>query len=436
MTVSSRRIPVIIDTDPGVDDVLAILLALASPELDIRAIIVTFGNTDVEAAYLNILRLHKALALQFEQDPKSRARFSNFTPGSQIILAKGANGPLEGELLSAEYFHGRDGLGDIDKGHPDLNVDTKDPGAYPMLQFADKPGEDVALDIISTEPVKSISYIILGPMTSFARLMRKHGDTVRDRLGQVICMGGALDVPGNSSAVAEFNFFADPFAVKEIFEPVSPVQGFPLERFLLVPLDTTTPHEITFPYYKEHIDPTFENTTRPSDPSQKAPLLHFTSAFLERTREVMIMFGKDAMELHDIVAVWCAIENPPPSDEELAQAGPLPVLKGRWGAVRRKFQVERLGEITRGMLVVDRREGEGAYDPGVNRAAVQAELEMHGFHSSGALESTAVPAQVELETAPELEKKPLTVGVPVVNVTPGPAALLRTLTERVWGVVA
>lgn len=88
------------------------------------------------------------------------------------------------------------------------------------------------------------------------------------------------------------------------------------------------------------------------------------------------------------------------------------------------------------MLVVDRREDEGAYDPGVNRAAVQAELEKHGFHSSGALESTAVPAQVEVETAPELEKKPLTVGVPVVNVTPGIAALLCILTERVWGVDA
>lgn len=129
--------------------------------------------------------------------------------------------------------------------------------------------------------------------------------------------------------------------MKEVFEPQSPTQGFPLERFLLLPLDTTTPHEMPFPYYKEHIDPAFENTTRPSDPSQKAPLVHFTSAFLERTREVMLMFNNDAMELHDIVAVWCAVENPPPSDEELAQAGSLPVLKGKWGAAHRKFQVER-----------------------------------------------------------------------------------------------
>lgn len=97
----------------------------------------------------------------------------------------------------------RDGLGDIDKRHLDLNVDTEDPGAYPMLQFADKPGVDVALDIISAEPVRSVSYIILGPMTSFAQLMRKHGGIVQHKLGQVTCMGGAIDVPGNANAVAE-----------------------------------------------------------------------------------------------------------------------------------------------------------------------------------------------------------------------------------------
>ena len=86
------------------------------------------------------------------------------------------------------------------------------------------------------------------------------------------------------------------------------------------------------------------------------------------------------------------------------------------------------------MLVVDRREDEGAYDPGANRAAVQAELEKHGFHTGGALESNALPAQVEVETAPMPMAKS-NAGVPVVNATPGPVALLRILCERVWGVV-
>ena len=129
--------------------------------------------------------------------------------------------------------------------------------------------------------------------------------------------------------------------MKELLEPALGTEGFPLERFLLLPLDTTTPHEIPFPHYKERVDPEFDSTARPSDPTNKPPLVHFTSSFLERTREVMQLFGKDAMELHDIVAVWCAIENPPPSDAELAQAASTPILRKLWAGVHRKFQVER-----------------------------------------------------------------------------------------------
>ena len=84
------------------------------------------------------------------------------------------------------------------------------------------------------------------------------------------------------------------------------------------------------------------------------------------------------------------------------------------------------------MLVVDRREDEGAYDPGANRAAVQSELEKNHFHSSGIMESNAVPAQVEVETPPA-PKKPSFTGVPVVTTTPGPAVLLGLLASRVWG---
>ena len=75
-----------------------------------------------------------------------------------------------------------------------------------MFQFADKPGADVALDIINTEPARSLSYVVLGPMTTFAQLIRKHGHVVRDRIGWVVSMGGALDVPGNTSAVAECTY--------------------------------------------------------------------------------------------------------------------------------------------------------------------------------------------------------------------------------------
>lgn len=85
------------------------------------------------------------------------------------------------------------------------------------------------------------------------------------------------------------------------------------------------------------------------------------------------------------------------------------------------------------MLVVDRREDEGAYDPGANRAAVQAELEKSIFQTTGILESNAIPAQVEVETQSQSQPNH-PAGVPVIVKTPGPAALLKLLTERVWGI--
>ena len=106
--------------------------------------------------------------------------------------------------------------------------------------------------------------------------------------------------------------------------------GLPLDRFILLPLDITTPHELPFPLYNSKVDPSFESPANISTASHKSPLIHFTSAFLEKTREIMLQFGKDAMELHDIVAVWCAIENPPDVD-----------IASGWKGERRIFDIER-----------------------------------------------------------------------------------------------
>ncbi|KAI0703380.1 nucleoside hydrolase [Cerioporus squamosus] len=439
---TASRIPVIIDTDPGVDDALALLLALASPELEILAIVISFGNTDARSSFINILKIYQAVARHIERHPEDATRFPNFSQRKKTILAVGEDGPLEGDLHSAEYFHGRDGLAGISERHPDLNVDDESPSEHPQLELSKRSGVDVAVDLLKSEPERSITYVALGPLTNLGKMLRLDGDTVRNRIGRVVCM---------------VNFFADPYAVKELLVPNDPGHGLPLDRFLLLPLDITTPHELPFPTYKVAVDPAFESTASPSRAEGKPPLVHFTSAFLERTREIMVDFGKDAMELHDIAAVWCALANPPvaASDAEQAAAGAVPVLQHGWKATRRKFEVERTGELTRGMLVVDRRDDAGAYAPGENRAEVQAELERHHFKHAGAYESTAVPAQVEVEAPPptkpgkpqeqgpaatqDLNAKSKTHntdsgGVPCITETPGPAALLQLLLERVWGV--
>lgn len=134
------------------------------------------------------------------------------------------------------------------------------------------------------------------------------------------------------------NFFADPYAVKELLISPSMHIGLPLDRFLMLPLDITTPHQLPFSVYRDVVDPLFYSTASPSIPTaEKSPLTHFTSSFLERTREIMLEFGSDAVELHDIVAVWCAIENPPFGEGDAIYMG-----EG-WQTRNRIFDIERYG---------------------------------------------------------------------------------------------
>ncbi len=186
---------------------------------------------------------------------------------------------------------------------------------HPQLHLTDRPGVDIAIDLIRSHPSRTITYIALGPLTTLAQIVRQDPELLHDRIGRVVCMGG----------------YADPFAVRELLLPSEDGETrLPLDRFLLLSLDITTDHELSFPLYRELVDSAFSSSLQPSVQSGKAPLHHFTSSFLERTREIMLQFGKDGMEMHDVVAVWCAIENPP--------AAPL---KNGWIVGERKFDVER-----------------------------------------------------------------------------------------------
>jgi inosine-uridine nucleoside N-ribohydrolase len=97
-----------------------------------------------------------------------------------------------------------DGLGDIAARHPDLQDAVTDKGhQHPQLEISSRSAIDVSLDLIRSEPDKSITYIALGPLTDLSGMLKKDPTLVRERLGRVVCMGGALDVPGNSTPVAE-----------------------------------------------------------------------------------------------------------------------------------------------------------------------------------------------------------------------------------------
>ncbi len=99
----------------------------------------------------------------------------------------------------------RDGLGGISERYPEFNINPpyQPTDDHPQLQLTQRSGVDIALELIRSEPSRSITYIALGPLTTLAQVIRSDAALVRDRIGSVMIMGGALDVPGNTSPVAE-----------------------------------------------------------------------------------------------------------------------------------------------------------------------------------------------------------------------------------------
>ena len=176
---------VIIDTDPGVDDLLAILLALKSPEVQVDALTVVGGNCSLADATRNALRI-----LEIANRP-------------DIPVYKGAARPLKGRYVYARYFHGPRGL----------------TGRLPEPRIA------AVEDLNATDAIASriesartpVNLIALGPLTNVARLIQGHPDAAK-RLSTVVVMGGAVDVPGNVTPFAEFNTYSDPEAAEVVFQ--------------------------------------------------------------------------------------------------------------------------------------------------------------------------------------------------------------------------
>ena len=131
--------------------------------------------------------------------------------GTSTALSTSTAGALQVYLRRRRHEHmltgsHRDGLAGITERHPDLNVYDESPSDHAQLELSTRSGIDVALDLLKSEPERSITYIALGPLTNLGRMVRMDSDTVRNRIGRVVCMGGALDVPGNTSPVAECKY--------------------------------------------------------------------------------------------------------------------------------------------------------------------------------------------------------------------------------------
>ena len=394
---------IIIDTDPGVDDVLAILMALASPEIDVSLISIVFGNTHAPVAHANLLKIYHILAREITANPEAAERYTRLRGETKTVLAKGADGPIGGEKAVAAYFHGMDGLSNISESHPQFTPPVQDPAVrHEHLEISPKPAYEVILDVLRSEEQDTVTIVALGPLTNLAHALHTDPKTFT-RVANVVWMGGALDHPGNTSASAEFNCFADPYAADQIIHAVK--QGaFDL---IMCPLDITTPHQIPFSDLIHD-----ENRSTPSDPSV-GPLRDFISAMLIRVRGLQASFGlPDAMEMHDPVAVWYAIAHAGRSTLNSAS---------NWAIRRREFKVERRGEYTRGMCVVDRRgtneeSGDRTQDKRLQQKVVP----------SLSPKDESVDRMGKAVDQPE--KLPF-----VVESTPGSAALRKMLLQRVFG---
>ena len=189
-----NRIPVIIDCDPGTDDIAALLLAFKSEKFEVKAITAVAGNVELEHTSQNALRLTDYI-------------------GWDVPVAKGAEKPLLCPLQTAEDIHGKGGM----RG---LTLPEAERGFDPL------PAWDMIYDI-AQNCGGALEIIAIGPLTNIATALMKY-PSLPDKVKRLVIMGGAV-LAGNTTPAAEFNIFVDPEAAKRVFESGIPIYMCPLD---------------------------------------------------------------------------------------------------------------------------------------------------------------------------------------------------------------
>lgn len=255
--------PVLIDCDPGVDDALALAFALASPELDVRAVTTVQGNVPARWAYRNARR-----AIAF---------FQGFLPdgcGAPPVF-QGEAHPLRRRRVDRRIsyrIHGEDGLGHLFRRRDPPRLAAEPGGEAPrvILDLARRLG-------------KSLTLIAVGPLTNLAVAVARDRRAMAG-VGAIVIMGGAARMPGNATPAAEFNIHCDPEAAEAVFRCGAPVTlvGLDVTRRALLPSEAL----------------------RGGGPFRRAlrDLIRPYAAFSKRRR------GLDGVTLHDPLAVAAGID--------------------------------------------------------------------------------------------------------------------------------
>ena len=190
---------IIIDTDPGQDDAVAILLALASPELDVLGITTVAGNVPLALTARNA-RVVCELAGRPE-----------------VPVFAGCDAPMQRPLVTAEHVHGKTGLDGIDL-------------PAPKMPLQDIHAVEFLVETLRAEPAGAVTLCPLGPLTNIATALARAPD-IAPKIAEIVLMGGAYFEVGNITPAAEFNIFVDPEAADIVFR-----SGINL---VVVPLDVT-----------------------------------------------------------------------------------------------------------------------------------------------------------------------------------------------------
>ncbi len=275
---------VIIDTDPGTDDAMAIMLALNSPEFDVLALTVVPGNVTAAQGLENALRM---VSLANRCD---------------IIVAGGAQHPLFQKLITAEFWHGKNGLANVELPPSKCK---KDP----------RWGPDLIIEMVHSHP-HEITLVPIGPLTNIALAIEKDPSIV-PLVKEVVIMGGAI-TGGNVNAAAEANIANDPEAAQVVFQA-----GWPLT---MVGLDVGDKTLLT----RKHIE------TLKKNPGPESDFIYKVADYLIGLSE---KFGESGTPMYDPLAVGVAIDN------SLVKAPAMHV------------DVETRGEFARGETVANRRGG-------------------------------------------------------------------------------
>ena len=189
---------IIIDTDPGQDDAVAILLALGSPEeIDVLGITCVAGNVPLELTSRNA-----RMICELAERP-------------DVPVYAGCDRPLGRDLVTAEHVHGKTGL-----DGPEL--------PEPQMPLQAQHAVDYIIETLRSEPEGSVTLCPLGPLTNIAKALKRAPD-IAGRIREIVLMGGAYFEVGNITPAAEFNIYVDPQAADIVFKSGIPIVVMPLD---------------------------------------------------------------------------------------------------------------------------------------------------------------------------------------------------------------